>query len=109
MMAAEHSLEPTGQQMPLRETLMKLVPPLYAQRYQQDPTFFAKLVSPNGDRVWYVAEGSAAEDNDFQVYAYIDAAEPDSGYFLLSELESLGVISDSAFKPVPASKIFQTA
>lgn len=67
--------------------LRHLLPPLYAQEKNDDPTVYIKFFTPDSNWTWYVTEGSADEE-DFRFFGYVIGMEKEWGYFLLSELSA---------------------
>jgi hypothetical protein len=71
----------------LDEKLRSRLPPLYAQEAEAEPTVYAKFFISCW--TWYVTEGSE-QDGDFLFFGFVVGLESEFGYFLLSELESVG-------------------
>ena len=66
------------------------LPPLYSQEAEDEPTVYAKFFLPGTGWTWYVTEGSE-EEGDFMFFGFVGGQDSEFGYFLLSELESVGV------------------
>ena len=98
----------------LPEELRKILPPLYSQEHNKDPTVHIKFFTPDSCWTWYVTEGSEEEDGDFRFFGYVVGLEEEWGYFLLSELTaargplSLEIERDLHFKPCPMSQAKST-
>ncbi|HMQ04392.1 MAG: DUF2958 domain-containing protein [Acidobacteria bacterium] len=66
------------------------LPKLREQSDSKDPTVFAKFFFPASGWTWFVTEGEETGD-DFLFFGYVIGFEPEWGYFLLSELESVEI------------------
>jgi hypothetical protein len=94
----------------LTEELRKILPPLYGQEGNDDPTVYIKFFTPDSNWTWFVTEGSE-EDGDFRLFGFVQGQEAEWGYFALSELQAirgphgLEVERDLYFKPTPFSQI----
>ena len=71
----------------LTEELRHVLPALYFQEHNPDPTVFAKFFTPDSSWTWWVTEGSP-EENDFRFFGFVRGLESEWGYFMLSELEA---------------------
>ena len=86
------------------------LPPLGGQALAADPVAYVKFFTPDAGWTWYATEGEP-EGDDFLFFGYVEGAEGELGYFLLSELEevrgSLGlpVERDLFFEPTALSVI----
>ena len=94
----------------LTEELRKILPPLYSQERNKDPTVFIKFFTPDSNWTWYATEGSE-EDGEFIFFGYVVGFCEEWGYFTLSELASvhgpggLAIERDLYFTPCPFSRI----
>ncbi len=94
----------------LTEELRKVLPPLYSQERNKDPTVWIKFFTPDSNWTWYVTEGSVEED-DFLFFGYVVGIAEEWGYFVLSELKAargplnLPIERDLYFTPKPFSTI----
>ena len=94
----------------LTDELRKILPPLYSQEKNKDPTVWIKFFTPDSSWTWYVTEGSE-EEGDFLFFGYVVGFEEEWGYFALSELQqargpmNLPIERDLYFTPRPFSKI----
>jgi hypothetical protein len=94
----------------LPEELRALLPPLYTQDGNKNPTVYAKFFTPDSNWTWFVTEGGA-EGEDFVFFGYVIGFEAEWGYFALSELESaqgplkLPIERDLHFQPGPWSEV----
>jgi hypothetical protein len=94
----------------LTEELRKILPPLYSQEHNRDPTVHIKFFTPDSNWTWFVTEGSE-EDGDFLFFGLAEGLDQEWGYFSLSELEAargpmgLDVERDLYFKPCPLSQV----
>ena len=92
--------------------LLARLPALYSQEHNRDPIVHGKFFTPDSNWTWLVTEGSA-EDNDFLFFGYVIGLEEEWGYFVLSELESVGgplgmtIERDRYFQPGPFSKVIE--
>ncbi len=89
----------------LTPELRAVLPKLYSQDGNRNPTVFAKFFFPAGHWTWFATEGEPDGD-DFRFYGYVIGHENEWGYFMLSELESLKlrgltVERDLYFKQAP--------
>ena len=90
----------------LTEELRRVLPALYSQEPDPDPTVFAKFFTPDSSWTWWVTEGSPEED-DFRFFGFVQGLESEWGYFMLSELEAargpliLPIERDLSFQPGP--------
>lgn len=90
----------------LTEELRRVLPALYSQESEPDPTVFAKFFTPDSNWTWWVTEGSPEED-DFRFFGFVQGLESEWGYFMLSELEvargplGLPIERDLSFRPGP--------
>lgn len=81
------------------------LPPLYSQEKETDPMIHVKYFTPDSSWTWYVTEGETREDGH----------EPELGYFVLSELESvtgpmgLHIERDLYFEPKRKSEVTELA
>ena len=101
----------TGEQMELlTDELRKILPPLYSQEKNKDPTVHVKFFTPDSAWTWYVTEGSEQEDG-FMFFGYVAGLEEEWGYFSLSELREDVVLWAWRLKeiftlsPVPLAKL----
>ncbi len=94
----------------LTEELRKILPPLYSQERNKDPTVWIKFFTPDSNWTWYITEGSVDED-DFLFFGYVVGIAEEWGYFVLSELKAargplnLPIERDLYFTPAPFSTI----
>ncbi|HEV2992663.1 MAG TPA: DUF2958 domain-containing protein [Candidatus Angelobacter sp.] len=94
----------------LTHELRKVLPPLYSQEHNKDPTVHIKFFTPDSNWTWYVTEGSEEEDGDFRFFGLVIGQAEEWGYFLLSELRAahgpagLAIERDLYFKPRPMSQ-----
>ena len=65
------------------------LPALYSQEGNPDPRVHLKFFTPDSDWTWFVTEGQTQED-DFLFFGYVCGFEEEWGYFVLSELASIG-------------------
>ena len=65
------------------------LPALYSQESNPDPTVHLKFFTPDSDWTWFVTEGEPRDD-DFLFFGYVCGFEEERGYFVLSELASVG-------------------
>jgi hypothetical protein len=90
--------------------LRKILPPLYSQERNKDPTVHIKFFTPDSNWTWYVTEGSE-EEGEFIFFGYVVGMAEEWGYFALSDLASargllgLGIERDLNFTPTAFSKI----
>jgi hypothetical protein len=90
----------------------KRLPPLRAQEGAADPVAHVKFFTPDAGWTWYATEGEP-EGKDFLFFGWVAGAEPEWGYFLLSELSSvrgalgLPVERDLHFTPQPVSEVMK--
>jgi integrase len=70
----------------LTDELRKVLPPLYSQEHNKDPTVHIKFFTPDSNWTWYVTEGSEEEEGDFRFFGLVIGQAEEWGYFLLSEL-----------------------
>ncbi len=93
----------------LPEELRKILPPLYSQEKNKDPTVHIKFFTPDSCWTLYVTEGSGQED-DFLFFGLVIGQAEEWGYFWLSELSfargplGLEIERDLYFKPRPISQ-----
>lgn len=73
----------------LPSALRSALPPLYSQENDRDPQVHLKYFTPDSNWTWFVTEGQPRDD-DFIFFGYVCGFEEEWGYFLLSELASLG-------------------
>ena len=89
----------------LTNEVKKLIPPLYSQENEKNPTLYVKFFMPDSSWTWYVAEGEL--DDDFLFFGYVIGVESEWGFFSLRELErgrggwDLPVERDRWFTPTP--------
>jgi|SRR5882724_857719 len=94
----------------LTEELRKVLPPLYSQEHNKDPTVHVKFFTPDSNWTWFVTEGSEL-GGEFIFFGFVQGQAPEWGYFVLSELDAargphgLEVERDFYFKPVPFSQV----
>jgi len=94
----------------LTEELRKVLPPLYSQEKNEDPTIVVKFFTPDANWTWYVTEGSE-KHGDFIFFGFIIGFVEEWGYFALSELATargplgLPIERDLYFTPAPMSKV----
>jgi len=94
----------------LTEELRRILPPLYSQERNKDPTVYIKFFTPDANWTWYVTEGSE-EDGDFIFFGYVIGPVEEWGYVALSDLQNargplgLAIERDLYFTPVPLSKV----
>ena len=94
----------------LPEELRKILPPLYSQEHNKDPTVYIKFFTPDSNWTWFVTEGSE-EEGDFRFFGFVKGFYEEWGYFVLSELENakgpmgLKIERDLYFKPGPFSQV----
>jgi len=69
----------------LRATL----PSLYSQENNPDPRVHLKFFTPDSNWTWFVTEGEP-QSNDFIFFGHVCGFEEEWGYFMLSELASVG-------------------
>lgn len=74
----------------LDDVLRNALPKLREQSDSQDPTVFAKFFFPASGWTWFVTEGEET-GADFLFFGHVIGFEPEWGYFLLSELESVEI------------------
>ncbi len=92
----------------LPDDLRKILPPLYSQEREMDPTVHLKFFTPDSRWTWYATEGGP-EGEDFVFFGFVIGLEREWGYFALSELESargpmgLPIERDLYFRPSPFS------
>ena len=85
------------------------LPALYSQEGNPDPPVYLKFFTPDSDWTWFVTEGEAREDN-FLFFGFVCGFEEEWGYFVLSELASVGgggrlpIERDLHFRPGPFTK-----
>ena len=98
----------------LTDELRKVLPPLYSQEHNKDPTVHIKFFTPDSNWTWYVTEGSEEEEGDFRFFGLVVGFFEEWGYFLLSELKAargptgLAIERDLYFKPRPISQVRAT-
>lgn len=65
--------------------------PLYSTERvpTNEKTCIVKFFTPDSNWTWYVVEGERIEGGDWKFYGLVDGFEPEWGYFLLSELQSV--------------------
>ncbi len=96
----------------LPAALRVLLPPLYSQENDRDPVVHLKYFTPDSDWTWFVTEGQAHND-DFIFFGYVCGFEEEWGYFVLSELQSIGgrgrlpIERDLYFQPGRFNKVIQ--
>ncbi len=96
----------------LTQELRKILPPLYSQENNRDPTAYVRLFTPDSNWTWYATEGSE-EEGDFIFFGYVFGFEEEWGYFSLSELQAargprgLPVERDLYFNPTPISELMR--
>lgn len=74
----------------LTPELRAVLPKLYSQDANDNPTVYAKFFFPAGNWTWFVTEGEPDGD-DFRFFGYVIGQENEWGYFTLSELQSINV------------------
>ena len=86
------------------------LPALYSQEGNPDPPVYLKFFTPDSDWTWFVTEGEARED-DFLFFGFVCGFEEEWGYFVLSELVSVGgggrlpIERDLHFRPGPFTEV----
>jgi hypothetical protein len=86
------------------------LPALYSQERSPDPTVHIKFFTPDSDWTWFVTEGEP-QDDDFLFFGYVCGFEEEWGYFVLSELASIGgrgrlpIERDLHFRAGPFSEV----
>lgn len=91
----------------LTKKLREKLPPLYATEKEEDPMVICKFFTPDSDWTWYAIEF----DGDDRFFGYVEGHFPETGYFSLSELESvrgpwgLPIERDRHFTPCRLSKV----
>lgn len=94
----------------LPAALRTLLPPLYSQENNPDPRVHLKYFTPDSNWTWFVTEGGDQE-GDYLFFGYVIGFEEEWGYFLLSELASVGrarrlpIERDLHFEPGPFSEV----
>ena len=96
-------------QILITDELRMLIPPLYSQDGNSNPTAYVKLFNPYGQGTWYVLEMT-----DDIMYCYCHIHEWEYGYVSLTELINLpacilgrwqkniqGIERDIHFTPTP--------
>lgn len=91
----------------LTKEVEKLLPPLRATEYDEDPICQVHFFHPMSSWDWFATEYDA-EDKVF--FGWVHGNFDELGYFSLDELESvkimgLGMERDIAFKPTPLSVV----
>jgi hypothetical protein len=90
----------------LTKELRRILPALYSQEHNPNPTVFAKFFTPDSNWTWWVTEG-LPEGEDFRFFGFVRGFENEWGYFMLSEIESargplgLPIERDLSFQPGP--------
>ena len=107
------------EKMLLPEEIKKQIPALYSQENKKDPMVHVKYFDPTGSWTWYVIEGEAREDGDFEFYGLVVGIEIEFGYFTLRELETakhgatgvkgLPIERDLSFTPRKVSEVKRQA
>lgn len=72
------------------DVLRNALPKLREQNDSKNPIVFAKFFFPASGWTWFVTEGEETGD-DFLFFGHVIGFEPEWGYFLLSELESIEI------------------
>lgn len=92
----------------LTKAIRRKLPPLYANEEKgTDALAIVKFFTPDGDWTWYASEF----DGDDLFFGLAVGAEPELGYFRLSELQSvrgklgLPVARDKFHKPTPLREL----
>jgi hypothetical protein len=94
----------------LTADLRASLPALYSQEGNPDPRVHIKYFTPDSDWTWFATEGEPRGD-DFLFFGYVCGCEEEWGYFVLSELESVGgrgrlpIERDLHFRPGPFSEV----
>ena len=86
-----------------------VVPELYAQENEENPTAYAHFIKDGADGVlwdWYVTEASE-RDGDLLMFGLVSGYEKELGYFTLMQLASIGAGFDVDFEPVGVFDIFE--
>jgi Protein of unknown function (DUF2958) len=92
------------------DEVRNVLPPLYAQEKEKDPTVHLKLFCPWNQWTWFATEGEQQGD-DFILFGYVIGQEREWGYFSLNELSSvtgpfgLKIERDIYFSPKPKSQV----
>lgn len=90
----------------LTDELRKMLPPLYAQEHEKDPTVYVKFFAPWSRWTWYLTEFDGAD----LLFGLTCGFEEEWGYVSLAELEGvrgpagLTIERDRYFKPCRLSK-----
>jgi hypothetical protein len=94
----------------LTAELRALLPPLYSQENNKDPTVVCKFFCPWSNWTWFATEGSE-DDGEFLFFGYVIGFEEEWGYFALSEMREirgpggLTIERDLCFKSAPFSQV----
>ena len=94
----------------LTAALRESLPALYSQENNNDPTVHLKFFTPDSDWTWFATEGGQRDD-DFLFFGYVCGFEEEWGYFVLSELASIGgqgrlpIERDVHFRPGPFTEV----
>jgi len=105
---AERYQKESRKQKLMTNELRRLLPPLYSQENEQDPTVYAKFFNPYGSGTWLITEFDGRDT----MFGYVKGLGGDEwGYISLRELESLEKVPglqqierDAYFRPMPFSK-----
>src|SRR5215210_1400700 len=98
----------------LTDELRQELPPLYAQKNDNDPIVYVKFFTPDSNWTWYATEGEQ-QDDDFIFFGYVIGQESEWGYFSLNELSAarrplrLPIERDLYFSPKRVSEIKELA
>lgn len=86
----------------LTDELKNKIPKLYSTENIKDPIVQCKFYIPNNRYKWYVLEFDLEQGNFF---GYVCGHENELGYFSLWDLEVVGALRDSGFKPKKLSEV----
>src|SRR5438128_12407539 len=81
------------------DELLHNLPPLGSQEGVSDPVVHMKFFTRDAEWAWYVTEGSPTDD-DFMFFGFVCGIEQEWGYFSLSDLADVCVMSGCAFERV---------
>jgi len=75
----------------MTKEIEKKLPALYAneEKNPEEVPVIVKFFDAFGNWAWYATEGEKLENGDWRLFGWVHGTDPELGYWMLSELESL--------------------